>query len=62
MAGDRRGRTGTLVCGEDDERDARATRGSPDVWNGDVHAANRFYLEDLAVGQLRPPLNLDIER
>lgn len=30
--------------------------------HGDDHAANRFYLEDLAVGQFRPPLNLDIER
>ena len=30
--------------------------------DGDENAANRFYLEDLAVGQMRPPLNLDIER
>jgi hypothetical protein len=32
------------------------------VLDGDDHAANRFYLEDLAVGLLRPPLNVDIER
>jgi hypothetical protein len=30
--------------------------------HGDDHAANRFYLEDLAVGLMRPPLNVDIER
>lgn len=30
--------------------------------DGDDHAANRFYLEDLAVGLMRPPLNVDIER
>lgn len=30
--------------------------------DGDGHAANRFYLEDLAVGLMRPPLNVDIER
>jgi hypothetical protein len=30
--------------------------------DGDPHAANRFYLEDLAVGLMRPPLNVDIER
>jgi len=30
--------------------------------DGDVHAANRFYLEDLAIGLMRPPLNVDIER
>ena len=30
--------------------------------NGDEHAANRFYLEDLAVGLMRPALNIDIER
>jgi hypothetical protein len=29
---------------------------------GDEHAANRFYLEDLAVGLMRPMLNIDIER
>jgi hypothetical protein len=32
------------------------------VLNGDDHAANRFYLEDLAVGLMKPPLNVDIER
>lgn len=30
--------------------------------DGDAHAANRFYLEDLAIGLMRPPLNVDIER
>ena len=30
--------------------------------DGDEHAANRFYLEDLAVGLMRPILNIDIER
>jgi len=30
--------------------------------DGDQHAANRFYLEDLAVGLMRPPFNVDIER
>lgn len=30
--------------------------------HGDDHAANRFYLEDLAVGLMKPPLNVDIER
>ena len=30
--------------------------------DGDDHAANRFYLEDLAIGLMRPPLNVDIER
>lgn len=30
--------------------------------NGDDHAANRFYLEDLAIGLMRPPLNVDVER
>ncbi|WP_319471313.1 hypothetical protein [uncultured Pseudodesulfovibrio sp.] len=30
--------------------------------DGDEHAANRFYLEDLAIGLMRPPLNVDIER
>jgi hypothetical protein len=29
---------------------------------GDEHAANRFYLEDLAVGLMRPILNIDVER
>jgi hypothetical protein len=26
------------------------------------HAVNRFYLEDLAIGLMRPPFNIDIER
>jgi hypothetical protein len=30
--------------------------------DGDAHAANRFYLEDLAIGLMRPPFNVDIER
>ena len=30
--------------------------------DGDTHAANRFFLEDLAIGMMRPPLNIDIER
>jgi len=30
--------------------------------NGDEHAADRFYLEDLAIGLMRPPLNVDVER
>jgi hypothetical protein len=30
--------------------------------DGDEHAANRFYLEDLAIGLMRPPFNVDIER
>ena len=30
--------------------------------DGDGNAANRFYLEDLAIGSMRPPLNVDIER
>jgi cell pole-organizing protein PopZ len=30
--------------------------------DGDVHAVNRFYLEDLAVGLMRPLLNIDVER
>jgi hypothetical protein len=29
---------------------------------GPQHAANRFYLEDLAIGMMRPPLNVDVER
>jgi hypothetical protein len=29
---------------------------------GDQHGANRFYLEDLAIGLMRPPINVDIER
>jgi hypothetical protein len=32
------------------------------ILDGDEHSANRFYLEDLAVGLMRPPLNIDIER
>jgi hypothetical protein len=28
---------------------------------GDKHAVNRFYLEDLAIGMMRPPLNIDVE-
>ena len=32
------------------------------VLDGDNHAANRFYLEDLAIGLMRPMLNIDIER
>ena len=30
--------------------------------DGDENSANRFYLEDLAIGLMRPPLNVDIER
>jgi hypothetical protein len=30
--------------------------------DGDAYAANRFYLEDLAIGLMHPPLNVDIER
>ena len=29
--------------------------------DGDDNAANRFYLEDMAIGLMRPPLNVDIE-
>jgi hypothetical protein len=32
------------------------------ILGGDDNAANRFYLEDLAIGLMRPPLNVDIER
>jgi hypothetical protein len=32
------------------------------ILDGDPHAANRFYLEDLAIGMMRPVLNVDIER
>jgi hypothetical protein len=32
------------------------------ILDGDENAANRFYLEDLAIGMMRPPLNVDIER
>ena len=28
----------------------------------DINAANRFYLEDLAIGLMRPPINVDVER
>ena len=30
--------------------------------DGEKHAANRFYLEDMAIGRMRPPFNVDIER
>lgn len=30
--------------------------------DGPENAANRFYLEDMAIGLMRPPLNVDIER
>jgi hypothetical protein len=30
--------------------------------HGDQQAANRFYLEDLAIGLMGPPLIVDIER
>ncbi len=30
--------------------------------DGDDYAASRFYLEDLAIGLMRPPLNVDVER
>ena len=30
--------------------------------HGDEHAAHRFYLEDLAIGLMHPPFNIDIER
>jgi hypothetical protein len=30
--------------------------------HGDEHAVNRFYLENLAIGLMRPPLNIDVER
>ena len=32
------------------------------VLGGDEHAASRFYLEDLAVGLMRPVLNIDVDR
>lgn len=32
------------------------------ILDGDSNGANRFYLEDLAVGLMRPPINVDIER
>ena len=31
------------------------------VLDGDEHAAHRFYLEDLAIGMMHPPFNVDIE-
>lgn len=31
-------------------------------FDGDERAANRFYLEDLAIGLMRPPFNVDVER
>lgn len=31
------------------------------ILDGDNHAANRFYLEDMAIGLMRPALNVDIE-
>jgi len=30
--------------------------------DGDEHAANRFYLEDRAIGTMTPPFNIDVER
>jgi len=30
--------------------------------DGDEHAAHRFYLEDLAIGMMDPPFNVDIKR
>ena len=35
---------------------------SPGSLGGDEHAANRFYLEDLAIGLMRKILNIDVER
>ncbi len=32
------------------------------VLDGDEHAANRFYLENLAIGRMRPVFNFDVER
>ena len=32
------------------------------ILDGSEHAANRFYLEDLAIGMMHPPFNVDIER
>lgn len=32
------------------------------ILDGDKHAAHRFYLEDLAIGMMHPPFNVDIER
>ncbi len=30
--------------------------------DGPGHAVNRFYLENLAIGMMQPPLNIDVER
>ena len=30
--------------------------------DGNVNAANRFYLEDMAIGRMCPALNVDVER
>jgi len=30
--------------------------------DGDAQAVSRFYLEDLAIGLMRPPINMDVER
>ena len=32
------------------------------ILDGDEHAAHRFYLENLAIGMMHPPFNVDIER
>ena len=32
------------------------------ILDGDDAAANRFYLEDLSIGLMRPPINIDVER
>jgi hypothetical protein len=32
------------------------------ILDSDEHAAHRFYLEDLAIGLMHPPFNIDIER
>lgn len=32
------------------------------ILDGDNHAANRFYLEDMAIGLMRPVLNIDVEK
>jgi hypothetical protein len=34
----------------------------PGKLDGDRHAANRLYLEGLAIGLMRPVLNIDVER
>lgn len=53
-----------LFPGEDDTRDLvlDSLGLSYVLLDGDDHAANRFYLEDLAIGLMRPALNIDIER